>query len=127
MIRYDPRVAPDPDQWNALPELERIHMVERYHRKARIRLPKERLHAVLHVVVENQVAAGDELPVAATVQRLMRQGLDRHEAVHAVASVMAAHLHQILAEKPEMAPEIHQPYFDELATLTPESWRERFG
>jgi len=37
--------------------------IEAYHRRARIRLPNEKVHAVIHAIVENQIALGDELPV----------------------------------------------------------------
>ncbi len=59
---YDPSTAPHPEQWLALGEEERIDLVLGYHRRARIRLPRQQLHAVFHVVVENQIADA-ELPV----------------------------------------------------------------
>src|ERR1700676_270077 len=82
-VQYDPLEAPEPEQWLALDEGERIHLAQSYHRRARVRLPNEKVHAVLHVVVENQIALGDEMPVQRTVQRLIAEGLDRHEAIHA--------------------------------------------
>ena len=42
-----------------------------HHRPARIRLPNLRVHASLHVTVENQVLLGEETPVAAALLRLM--------------------------------------------------------
>ncbi len=42
----------------------------------------------MHVVVENQIAMGDEIPVRDTLVRLMSEGLDRHDAVHAIATVL---------------------------------------
>jgi hypothetical protein len=124
--RYDPDRSPDPEWWLALDEHERMGMVEEYHRKARIRLPNARLHAAVHMIVENQIALGDEIPVAATLDRLIRQGLDRHEAVHAIGSVLAAHIHSLLGD--ELAPrgDPNVPYFAELAELTPQTWRMRF-
>ena len=32
---------------------------------------------------------GNETPVAATLDRLMHEGLDRHDAIHAIGSVLA--------------------------------------
>ena len=46
------------------------------------------LHATVHAVVENQLAEGDKR-VLETLARLRRQGLCRHEAVHAIGSVLA--------------------------------------
>ncbi|MGY4511289.1 hypothetical protein [Bradyrhizobium sp. USDA 3650] len=45
------------------------------------------MHAVIHAVVESQIA-DRELPVRAAAQRLMSEGLDRHEAIHAIRSVL---------------------------------------
>src|SRR5437660_10218640 len=52
--RYDPLEAPDPQEWLALYEQERISLVDDYHRQARIRLPNAQAHAVVHAIVENQ-------------------------------------------------------------------------
>ncbi len=46
----------------------------------------ENVHSVLHVIVENQLAMNAE-PVPATIARLTRQGLSRHEAIHATGAV----------------------------------------
>ncbi len=95
---YDPAVAPDPARWLALDEHDRMNMVLDYHRRADVFLPNEKIHAAIHGVVENQIALGDELPVRRAVDRLMAEGLDRHEAVHAVGSVLAVHLHQLMKD-----------------------------
>ena len=84
MQRYDPMVAPDPEQWADLVDGERIDIIRAYHRKARISLPNAPFHAAIHAIVETQIALGDEIPVARTVDRLMAEGLDRHDAIHAV-------------------------------------------
>jgi hypothetical protein len=96
MKRYDPLVAPDPESWLTTDEGERQRLVERYHRRQGVRLPNLRLHAVIHVVVESQVAMGDELPVAGTLARLITEGLDRHEAIHAIGNVLAGHIHDLM-------------------------------
>src|SRR5437016_9813537 len=48
------------------------------------------------VVVENQVALGDEIPVRRTLERLRAEGLDRHDAVHAAGSVLAKRIYDLL-------------------------------
>jgi SEC-C motif-containing protein len=119
---YDPFTEPAPEQWLALDEQERIDLVLRYHRRAGIRPPRERLHAVVHVVVESQIADA-ELPVRRTAQRLMSEGLDRHEAVHAIGSVLAGHLNDLMREidtKSDRDP--NEDYFAELEALTAEGW-----
>ncbi|MBI3513843.1 MAG: hypothetical protein HY060_07260 [Proteobacteria bacterium] len=126
MQRYDPLVPPDPQTWLALAESERLSLVQTYHRRARIRLPNLKLHAVFHVIVENQIATGDEIPVKRTLERLMGENLDRHEAIHAISFVLAMHLNDIL--KPgATGPQDHSAYFARLEGLTAESWRREAG
>jgi hypothetical protein len=60
MERYDPDKNISPEEWMALDDGERQMLVEQYHRKKRIKLPNLQLHAVFHVVAENQIALGDE-------------------------------------------------------------------
>jgi hypothetical protein len=69
---------------------ERIDRVIDCHRRVRFKRPNVRLHAIMHVVVENQILLGDEAPVASTLARLMAEGLERHNALHAVVSVLSA-------------------------------------
>jgi hypothetical protein len=123
MKRYDPLTPPNAEQWQAIDEQERIRLVEDYHRHARIRLPNIKAHAAFHVVVEGQIALGDETPVKRTVQRLMAEGLDRHDAIHAVGSVLAAYIHD-LWHGPEPSPgeDPNKAYYEELEKLTAEEW-----
>ncbi len=76
MRAYDPLNAPDPDDWQSMGEDERMMLVMEHHREAGVELPNEQVHAVVHVVVENQVALGDEMSAQATLKRLIREGLD---------------------------------------------------
>lgn len=122
-MRYDPERAPDPARWNALPEDERIEMVERYHRRARIRTPRPTLHAIMHAIVENQIALG-EAPVVEAIPRLMGEGLSRHDALHAVAWVMAVHMNRSMATK---TPVDNDAYFAEVRELTKERWYAEAG
>ena len=121
-MRYDPEVAPDPSGWQALGEDERIMLAETYHRRAGIEVPNMTVHATVHAIIENQVAMGDELPTHNAIERLMGEGLDRHDAVHAVASVLAAHINDALrAGSPNI-----EAYNDAVERLTAESWRADF-
>jgi hypothetical protein len=121
MQRYDPLKAPDPEEWLALDEQERIDLVRDYHRRARIKLPDATLHAVMHAIVENQIALGEQLSVRRTTQRLMDEGLDRHDAIHAVGSVLAEFIFDIFTEpKPHAVP--NAAYFAALERLTAEGW-----
>jgi hypothetical protein len=132
---YDPDRGPDPDAWLALSTDERVAAIEAWAERAggarRLptsapvgRTPNLRVYAVMLSTVETQVAHGDELPVAAVLARLVDQGMSRREGVHALATVLAERTYDAfygeIADDPEAA------YFADLATLTPESWRNRF-
>jgi hypothetical protein len=96
--------------------------VEAYHRNHRLKVPKLHLHATFHVVVENQVALGDDTPVQQTLARLIEEGLDRHDALHAIGSVLAAHVYEVL-KTPEFQTDPNAAYYSELNQLTAVSWR----
>ena len=119
MYRYDPGREVDAAVWGTLDESEQIAAVERAHRKVRGTAGSPRLHAALHVIVENQILLGAETPVAAAMQRLRLEGLDRHEAIHAVASVLAVHLREVVARTRED----NTAYFREIEALTVATWR----
>ena len=84
MDRYDPLVAPDPAAWLALDEQERTRLVEDYHVVEGIEVPRPKAHA---------------LPVREKAQQLMAQGLDRHDAIHAIAWVLMHHISDIAGGK----------------------------
>ena len=126
MDRYDPLAAPASEQWLALDESERIALVESYHRRARAVLPNRTAHATFHAIVENQAALGDETPVRRTLARLVEEGVDRHEAIHAVAAALAEHMFDLFrAASPPSNP--NASYFAALEKLTVESWRKTYG
>jgi len=54
------------------------------------------LHVTIHHTVENQLAAKDPPVVHETLERLMRSGLSRHEAIHAIGSVLCVEIWEIL-------------------------------
>jgi hypothetical protein len=99
----------------------------RYHRREGFKAESLEAHAVIHAVVETQIALGDELPVGRTLQRLMAEGLDRHDALHAVGSVLAGHLHDLMRRadlgEGKAADDPNDAYFSELERLTAKSWR----
>src|SRR5215471_21073083 len=104
MDSYNPEHAPVGNEWLEIDEDDRLLLVEQYHRDARIRLPKSarRLHASIHMIVENQLALNDE-PVVRALDRLMNEGLTRHDALHVIGSLVSKHIHDILKhnETPE--------------------------
>ena len=125
-MKYDPHNPPNINEWQTLPELEQIDLVLEYHRSKKIELPSEMLHATIHVTVENQIALSNELPVEAKLNQLMQEGLDRHEAVHAIGSVLAEHIYGMLSEDSKLD-DPNVAYHEELEPLTAKSWRERYS
>ena len=119
---YDAQHAPDPDWWLALDEQERIDLALDHHRRAGAQLPNATVHAVIHTVVETQIALGDELSVARTLDRLLEEGLDRHDALHAIGSVLAEHLHSAFIGI-ETEGDLAKAYVHDLDELSAESWR----
>jgi len=123
VLQYDPHQHVNSEAWQALDESERIESVRQYHRQNRIRLANESLHAITHVIVENQVALGDTFAARAVLLRLMAEGLDRHEAIHAIGSVLSEQLFAALREEGGADP--NAQYVEKLNRLTAESWRKR--
>jgi hypothetical protein len=121
MNNYTPDRPIDPLEWTTLDEDDRHYLVERYHRKKRIKMPNLILHAAIHVIVENQVALGKEIPVQKTLERLMREGLDRHDAIHAIGSVLAAYMFDLIKYGANDE-DVNVDYHHQLEELTAESW-----
>lgn len=124
-MRYDPDAAPDPETWLALEETQRIELVSTYHRQLDANLPNAHLHAATHAIVENQLAQEVDLTKDA-LARLRAEGLDRHEAIHAIGSVLMGHVYNLLRGDTKL-PDPNAPYFQALQRLTAGSWREEFG
>ena len=92
---YDPEKGPDMDFWRDADESERLSVMEEYHLNAGIELPNLTLHAAMHVVVENQLSE-DLTAAVRTLDRLVAQGVTRHDAVHAIGSVMSEHMYRLM-------------------------------
>jgi hypothetical protein len=121
-LQYDPERPVDAEDWLALDEQERIEAVRQYHRRSKIRLPNENLHAITHAAVESQIASG-EYPVRGVLNRLMKEGLDRHDAIHAIGSVLAEYMFAVVAQVDfDFATE---DYVREIQQLTARSWRKQ--
>ena len=119
-MNYDPLSAPDPESWLELDEQERISLVREYHEETGVELPNATLHAAMHAVVENQLALGDDR-VGQTLHRLLAEGLDRHDALHAISSVLAEQIwHLRQTDQNEASSE---GYYEGLTKLSAASWR----
>jgi hypothetical protein len=122
-MQYDPAKALDVNAWLELDEDEKQDSVLRYHKRAKIQVGSLSLHAVIHVTVENQITEGLK-NVQRALERLLNEGLDRHEAIHAIGSLVADHIFCALNGRKFD----EKKYYRELAELSAESWRDsEFG
>jgi hypothetical protein len=121
---YDADRAPEPEDWLALDEDTKIDLVVAYHRRRHPRTSRVRLHATFHTIVENQLAASEAV-VVETLKRLQTEGLSRHQAVHAIGSVLAAHVyHALKHDRPTTGDDLNEAYAAELRMLTAEKWHD---
>lgn len=124
-MRYEVNEQPPSEIWLELDETERIDAVMDYHHRTRALLENPELHALAHVVVENQIALGEATSVPATLDRLMDEGLDRHEAIHAIGSILMSIVHDVAREPDDDGGDINAKYSRELAKLTAAGWRSQ--
>jgi hypothetical protein len=120
--QYSPDAAPDPQAWLARTEDARLSDVVAYHQAQALPMANVRLHAAIHVVVENQLALGEPL-VVDTFARLQREGLTRHEAIHAVGSVLTQSLLSAIRTKTTSPYGLAGGYLEDLKRLTADGWK----
>lgn len=123
---YDPEKTPDPQQWLALGEHERIRLSKNYHEAARIKLPNAKAHALIHAVVENQIAMGFG-PSCRAIERLQREGLTRHEAVHAIGSIVAQFIYEAATAQSQTQADLQSRMNVAIESLTPDEWNAQTG
>jgi hypothetical protein len=124
---YDAERGPEARAWLELSEGERIDEVEAYHERALPpvrRPPSARAHAALHVVVETQLASGSPPEAQQALSRLTRDGMSRHDAIHAIAFVLSEHMRRVVQEHESFD---LGAYGAELGGLTEATWREKAG
>ncbi len=116
MNAYDPDTPLSPVDWLQTDDGDRVELVASYHRRKGIQLPDSQLHSVIHVVVENQLALGEAV-VVHTLARLQAEGLGRHDALHAIGSVLAADLYELMHEESASTSEARSRYLEGLTKL----------
>jgi len=123
MTTYRPDHTPDADEWLGTDEALRIELVRSFHQRAHVRMPNPRVHATFHVIVENQLAMA-EPTVVSTLKRLQDEGLSRHDAVHAIGSVLAEHIYELLKAGPgPTGVDPNALYGQALKKLSAAAWR----
>ena len=122
MKNYDPSISPDPEQWFELDEQERIELAFQFVENFETEVNEEahKVHATIHAIIENQLAENVE-PTLETYKRLIRQGLNRHETIHALGAVIFEDIIAVMESK------THQPLGKHklrLRKLTAKRWRK---
>ena len=76
----------------------------------------------MHMVVENQLPSHDDSVVRA-LARLIKEGLTRHDAVHATGSVVAEQIYDLLElwDTPEVS---RARYYAAIERLSAAEWRD---
>jgi hypothetical protein len=73
-----------------------------------------RVHVLLHALIERQLDKKEPPEIVRALMRLRGRGESRHEAIHAIAAVMANEAFQMLRDK---RPLDHTRYIEELRQL----------
>lgn len=122
MNEHDLEVTPSAEEWLALDEDQRIARIQEAH--VRTGAPAGQsasAHASIHVVVENRLAEG-AAPVVAAYERCRAAGLDRHTAIHALASVVTNHMLGVLEQRADFSQETADRDF---AAIDPAQWQRK--
>jgi hypothetical protein len=123
MEKYNPLIEPKKEEWLESSEYDRIDNVREFHEDSEEDFEDRALsvHATVHVIVENQLAMGVEL-IPDTIAKLTRQGLNRHEAIHAIGAIISEDIFAIIrGEKAEFSP---KQYRRKLEKITAKRWRK---
>jgi uncharacterized protein DUF1841 len=118
---YDANAAPDPELWLTADESRKLAAIEAHHRALGDDLPNLRLHATMHAIVENQLAADAPAEARATLERLVAAGVARHDAIHAIGSVVAGAVWSVLRRHEAVD---REAMVAALARLDPDDWRD---
>jgi len=120
MNKYNASSTPNPEEWLSLSESEQIDLVVAFVEKSEkdIETPAIRIHASIHVIFENQLAKAIE-PTPDVYARLRKQGLSRHEAIHAIGAVIAEEMFGIMKASKD---DVISRYKDRLNKLTAKRW-----
>ncbi len=121
-LGYDANVAVDAAAWSALEERERLSRVAKYHHatlKSAQMPPSMQRHAAMHVIVESQLADAAPPEARGALERLQREGMSRHDAIHAIGWLATEHMKRAVAKQ---RPVDDKSYANDLAALTVASW-----
>jgi hypothetical protein len=123
-LQYNAMENPDPQEWLTYDEGERIMSIQGYHNSIKDLAPNAIMHASMHCIVENQLAE-NLFSTHRALKRLMNEGLNRHEAIHAISTVVAEQMQNIMSiGKPVDQKAADAQYNKNLKKLTAQAWRD---
>lgn len=124
MKYYNPDEPLNKSEWLVLDDEERKRLVSNFHESSGEEFQDDgalAMHSYMHVVVENQIATNVDL-VQETITKLVRQGLSRHEALHAISAIIVKDIFDMLKEtKSDFCP---KKYRRKLEKITAKRWRK---
>ena len=117
--QYDPDNGHDADAWTAMDEQDRIDLIKKYHAEEEPHppAPNPHLHAVFHNIVETQICVDKR--VAEAIDKLTGDGLTRHNAIHAAASIVQKYIQAALSKN---EPVDEDAYVKELEAFDTSAW-----
>jgi hypothetical protein len=121
MDTYNPNKTVDSEIWLELDEGIRIQLVHDFHSELELEMTDDalRVHSSIHVIVENQLAMKVDF-VPETLAKLTRQGLSRHEAIHAIGAIISEDIFDLMkGNSEEFSP---KKYRRKLEKITAKRW-----
>lgn len=120
--RYDADVNPDPVLWISTRKEERWQAIERYHVESSACFGDDvGFHAFMHSLVEEMLMSEQMPSVGAAFARLRTEGIQRHQAIHALAYRLR-NLISKLSEGAELTQDDSDAAIQEIDQMTAASW-----
>lgn len=121
MRDYNPAKNPSRQEWLALDDDQRVDLVTHFHTKIGDIGEHQSSHALIHTVLETQIA--ENTPgVRDAIGRLRKQGLNRHDAIHALGTVLAEHMHNLAHSNYSDDEEPTQIYLEKISAFNASDW-----
>lgn len=121
MQDYNPLEAPNRRDWLSMDEAERIVLIRQYHEETGEYGGSLDAHAAIHCAIETQLAMKTPA-VCDALGRLLDQGLHRHDVIHAIGSILAKHIHDLLNKKEHSEVDPNEKYYDRLSRFNASDW-----
>jgi len=121
MADYDPSKALDRGEWLDLDEGEQLDIVTVFHESHGEFGDSIDVHAGIHVVIETQIATATP-EVTAALHRLMKQGLTRHDAIHAIGFVFFEGVQDLLESDLSSEGDENEFYYEKLSSFSVDDW-----